>query len=63
MLRGLTIGLDVTNLFDKDPPAVLGNGTGVLGTGGTSNFGGAGYDPTNSFIFGRLIAVTLDKKF
>ena len=63
LLNGLTLGLDVTNLFDHDPSTVLGNGTGILGTGGTSNFGGAGYDPTNAYIFGRLIAVTIDKKF
>ena len=62
-LDGLTLGLDVTNLFDQDPPRVLGQGTGVLGTGGVSNFGGAGFDPTKAYILGRLISFTIDKKF
>jgi iron complex outermembrane receptor protein len=61
--QNLTVGVDVTNLFDQDPPTVLGNGTGVLGTGGTTNFGGAGFDPTKAYIYGRLISLTLDKKF
>jgi iron complex outermembrane recepter protein len=61
--RDLKLAVNVTNLFDEDPPHVFGNGTGVLGTGNTSNFAGAGFDPTRAYILGRLISVSIDKKF
>lgn len=51
---GLKIGLDVTNLFDRDPPFV-----DIAPT----NNGGGGFDPQTSSPIGRLIAVSLSKKF
>ena len=52
--RGLTVGLEVRNLFDTDPPYVnlapSGNGSG-------------GYDATASDPVGRLFAVSVRKSF
>jgi len=52
--RGMTLGLEVRNVFDTDPPYVnlapSGNGSG-------------GYDATASDPIGRLFAVSLRKSF
>ena len=47
-LDGLALALNVTNLFDSDPPFV--------------NIGG-GWDPGQASAMGRLIAFTVSKKF
>ena len=46
--------VDVTNLLDTDPPfvAIIPNGNG-----------GGGFDPNNATPIGRLVSVTIDKKF
>ncbi|MFT4089322.1 MAG: TonB-dependent receptor [Asticcacaulis sp.] len=46
--EGLRIGLNVRNLFDKNPP-VVDNGNG--------------YDPSKASALGRVVAVTLNKKW
>jgi iron complex outermembrane recepter protein len=54
MLGGLTLGLEVRNLFDEEPPFVnlapSGNGSG-------------GYDATASNPINRLFALTLNKQW
>ena len=54
LARGVQIGLDVTNLFDTDPPFVniIPNGNG-----------GGGFDPSVANPIGRIVAVTLRKRF
>jgi iron complex outermembrane recepter protein len=62
--RDAEIALDVTNLFDQDPPTVIGTGAGVFGaTNATSSNTGAGYDPTKGYALGRLIAVSVRSRF
>jgi iron complex outermembrane receptor protein len=51
-LEGITIGAEVRNMFDEEPPYV-NIAPGVNGSGG--------YDATASNPIGRLFAVTLDK--
>jgi iron complex outermembrane receptor protein len=53
-LKDSRISLEFTNLFDADPPYV--------NTIPTPN-GGGGYDPSAASPLGRLIAVSLEKKF
>jgi iron complex outermembrane receptor protein len=53
-LKGVTVSLDVQNLFDSDPPFV--------NIAENAN-GGGGYDPTVTNPIGRLVAFTLDKRF
>jgi len=53
--EGVKIGLDVQNLFDRDPPFV--------DLAPTSNGGGGGFDPQASNAIGRIIAVSLSKSF
>lgn len=49
------IGLDVTNLFDRNPPFVnLSNSFFVSG---------GGYDPTSASPIGRVVAVSLKSRF
>lgn len=48
VLKGLMLGLSVTNLFDQDPPFV--------------NIPG-GWDPGQASALGRLVAFTVTKKF
>jgi iron complex outermembrane recepter protein len=48
------IGLNVTNLFDKDPP---------FADIAPTNNGGGGFDPTVASPVGRIIAVSLRSKF
>lgn len=56
--RGLTdawvVGLDISNIFDEDPPYV-----NIAPT----NNGSGGYDATASNPVGRLIGVTVSKRF
>lgn len=54
LLDGLSFGLDVTNLFDRDPPYVN------IAPGAN---GGGGFDPTAASPLGRVVAVTLGKVF
>lgn len=54
LLNGWTVGLDVTNLFDRDPPFV---------NIAPSQNGGGGFDPTNASPLGRLVSFTLGKRF
>ncbi|WP_439533525.1 TonB-dependent receptor, partial [Polymorphobacter sp.] len=54
LANGLMFGLDVTNLFDRDPPFVnLAPGTN----------GGGGFDPTAASALGRLVSFTVGKRF
>ncbi len=52
--QSVSLGLDVTNLFDKNPPFV--------DLGATAN-GGGGFDPNNASAIGRVVAVSLRTKF
>jgi len=54
VLNGVRIGLDVRNLFDTDPPFVniASNGNG-----------GGGFDPQTANPLGRVIGLSLSKKF
>lgn len=54
LLRDTTLSLGVSNLFDKDPPFV---------NIAQSANGGGGYDPTQTNPIGRLISVSLEKRF
>lgn len=54
LLRNFRVGLNVTNLFDTDPPFV---------NIAPSNNGGGGFDPNASSPVGRLIGVSLGKRF
>ena len=53
-LKDSHIRLDVTNLFDTDPPfvAIIPNANG-----------GGGFDPNVANPIGRIVALTVDKKF
>lgn len=53
--EGVKIGLDVQNLFDRDPPFV--------DLAPTSNGGGGGFDPQTTNAIGRMISVSLSKSF
>jgi iron complex outermembrane recepter protein len=52
--KNLTVSLDATNLFDRDPPFV---------NIAESANGGGGYDSTLTNPVGRILMLTLDKKF
>jgi iron complex outermembrane receptor protein len=54
LLKDATIALGVTNLFDKAPPFV---------NIAQSNNGGGGFDPTLANPVGRVVSLTLNKKF
>jgi iron complex outermembrane receptor protein len=54
VLHAFTVALDVTNLFDARPPFV---------NIAESANGGGGFDPTLVNPVGRVIAISLDKKF
>jgi iron complex outermembrane receptor protein len=53
-LKGTRLGLDITNLFDADPPFVniIPNANG-----------GGGFDPQAANPIGRIVAFSIDKKF
>lgn len=53
--EGVKIGLDVQNLFDRDPPFV--------DLAPTSNGGGGGFDPQTTNAIGRMISLSLSKTF
>ena len=53
-VKDFTVALDIRNLFDKDPPFV---------NIAESANGGGGFDPTLANPVGRLISVSIDKKF
>ena len=52
--KGLSVGVEVRNAFDEDPPYV---------NIAQSANGGGGFDPTASNPIGRLTALTLRKAF
>ena len=54
LAKGAQIGIDVTNLFDTDPPFVniIANGNG-----------GGGFDPAAASPIGRVVSFTLRKRF
>jgi iron complex outermembrane receptor protein len=54
LLNGVSFGLDITNLFDRDPPYVN------IAPGAN---GGGGFDPTAASPLGRLVSFTLGKAF
>ncbi|MES2257653.1 MAG: TonB-dependent receptor [Pseudomonadota bacterium] len=54
MLNNTTLALGVVNLFDRKPPFV---------NLAQSNNGGGGFDPTLTNPAGRIISLTLNKKF
>lgn len=54
MLRDATVALGVTNVLDRDPPFV---------NIAQSQNGGGGFDPTLVNPLGRIIAVSLNKRF
>ena len=53
-LRGLTLGLNVQNLFDKAPPFV---------NIPAYQYNAGGYDPTQANAIGRMISFTVGTKF
>jgi iron complex outermembrane receptor protein len=53
-LKGLRVGIDVTNLFDAQPPFV-----NIAPSGN----GGGGFDPTVANPIGRIVAFYVDKKW
>jgi iron complex outermembrane receptor protein len=53
-LQGTTLALNLTNLFDRDPPFV---------NIAQSNNGGGGFDPTASNPIGRIVSLSLNKRF
>jgi len=53
--KGLQVYVDVTNLFDKDPP--------FYNTGSVPNGGSSGYDVFSGNPIGRLVSVGARKKF
>jgi len=53
-LKDSTIALNATNLFDRDPPFV---------NIAQSNNGGGGFDPTASNPIGRVVSLSLNKRF
>jgi iron complex outermembrane receptor protein len=52
--EGLRIGLDAVNVFDEEPPFV---------NIAQSSNGGGGFDPTLNNPVGRIIALTLEKRW
>jgi len=52
--KGLSCSLEVTNVFDKDPPYV---------NIGQSGNGGGGFDPTASNPIGRLVGIRVQKNW
>jgi iron complex outermembrane receptor protein len=54
MLKDATLALGVTNLFDRKPPFV---------NVAQSNNGGGGFDPTTTNPVGRIISLSLNKRF
>ena len=52
--KGLSVGIEATNVLDKDPPYV---------NVGQSGNGGGGFDPTAANPLGRLISVRLQKNW
>jgi iron complex outermembrane receptor protein len=54
MLKDTTFALQVTNLFDTNPPFV---------NVAESSNGGGGWDPVNANPIGRVIALSIDKKW
>lgn len=50
LLRNTSFGLSVSNLFDEDPPGIVGSG-----------FYPAGYDVANASPLGRFIALSMKK--
>ena len=52
--KDTTLALGAVNLFDKKPPFV---------NVAQSNNGGGGFDPTQTSPVGRVVSVSLDKKF
>jgi len=52
--KGLSVGIEVTNALDKDPPYV---------NVGQSGNGGGGFDPTAANPIGRLIGVRVQKNW
>jgi len=54
LLKDATMALGVTNLFDKAPPFV---------NLAQSNNGGGGFDPTMANPLGRVVSLSLNKKF
>lgn len=54
-MEGVKIGLDVQNLFDRDPPFV--------DLAPTSNGGGGGFDPQTTNAIGRMVSFSLSKSF
>ena len=53
--EGVKIGLDVQNLFDRDPPFV--------DLAPTSNGGGGGFDPQTTNAIGRMVSLSISKSF
>jgi iron complex outermembrane receptor protein len=53
-LHNLRVGLDVTNLFDSEPPFVN------IAPG---NNGGGGFDPNAANPIGRLVSFSIGKRF
>ena len=54
LLNGVTLSLDITNLFDANPPFV---------NIAESQNGGGGWDPVNANPIGRVVAFAIDKKW
>ncbi|MFC3068888.1 TonB-dependent receptor [Phenylobacterium soli] len=52
--KDLTVALDATNLFDTKPPFV---------NIGESVNGGGGFDPTTTSPVGRVVAISIDKRW
>ena len=55
-LSGLTIGLSVQNIFDKDPPYVASHGSDS-----NSLFAPIGFDPVNANPLGRFVMINVSK--
>ena len=54
LLKETTVAIGAVNLFDKKPPFV---------NVAQSTNGGGGFDPTQTSPIGRIVSVSLDKKF
>jgi outer membrane receptor protein involved in Fe transport len=50
VLRNTSLGVSVANLFDRDPPRIVGAG-----------FYPAGYDVANASPLGRFVALSMKK--
>ncbi|WP_311267538.1 TonB-dependent receptor domain-containing protein [Sphingobium sp. WCS2017Hpa-17] len=53
--EGVKVGLDVQNLFDRDPP--------FADLAPTSNGGGGGFDPQTTNAIGRMVSLSISKSF